>query len=122
MPCCAANAASNDPQLRGHSMRRRRDAGKHPRTQGLQPIGSYKLRGACNNMKVLLEAEGAAGLQQRGVTTCSSGNWACGIAFMCAQLGVPCAVGCVLRTCNLLSAVCFPRVHTLKCTLNQAMS
>jgi len=49
----------------------------------LQPIGSFKIRGATNAM---LLADPAA--LSRGVYTCSAGNMAQGIAFVARRLGV----------------------------------
>ena len=59
--------------------------------ESLQPIGGYKLRGTCNNIKALLEVEGER-LRTEGVTTSSSGNWACGVAFMCAKFDLKCTI------------------------------
>lgn len=53
----------------------------------LQPIGSFKLRGANNAM----EAAGKAGLAD-GVWTASAGNMAQGVAWSARKLGVPCTV------------------------------
>src|SRR5579875_2486529 len=46
------------------------------KAEGLQPIGSFKLRGAYNKISQLKEAE-----RQRGVITYSSGNHAQGVAY-----------------------------------------
>lgn len=55
--------------------------------ENLQPIGSFKLRGAANAM-AQLPPETLA----RGVYTASAGNMAQGLAWSARQLGVPCAV------------------------------
>jgi threonine dehydratase len=55
--------------------------------ENLQPIGSFKLRGAGNAMAM---AEPAA--LARGVTTASAGNMAQGVAWCARQRGVPCTV------------------------------
>jgi len=55
--------------------------------ENLQPIGSFKVRGAGNAM-ALLGPEGLAG----GVYTASAGNMAQGVAWNARRLGVPCAV------------------------------
>jgi threonine dehydratase len=55
--------------------------------ENLQPIGSFKLRGAGNAMAV---AEAAA--LARGVCTASAGNMAQGVAWCARQRGVPCTV------------------------------
>ncbi len=53
----------------------------------LQPIGSFKIRGAANAMAL---ADPAA--LARGVYTGSAGNMAQGVAFAARRLGVPCRV------------------------------
>jgi threonine dehydratase len=53
----------------------------------LQPIGSFKIRGAANAI-ALAGAEALAG----GVYTASAGNMAQGVAFAARRLGVPCRV------------------------------
>ncbi len=51
--------------------------------ESLQPIGSFKLRGAYNKIATLSEDE-----QRRGVITYSSGNHAQGVAYAARALGV----------------------------------
>jgi threonine dehydratase len=53
----------------------------------LQPIGSFKLRGAGNAMQLAKKEQ-----LQKGVWTASAGNWAQGIAWYARQLGVECTV------------------------------
>ena len=55
--------------------------------ENLQPIGSFKIRGAANAIG-RLSAESLA----RGVVTASAGNMAQGAAWMARQLGIPCTV------------------------------
>ena len=55
--------------------------------ENLQPIGSFKLRGAGNAM-ALAGSEALAG----GVYTASAGNMAQGVAWNARRLGVPCRV------------------------------
>lgn len=55
--------------------------------ENLQPIGSFKLRGAGNAM-ALAGSEALA----RGVYTASAGNMAQGVAWNARRLGVPCHV------------------------------
>jgi threonine dehydratase len=55
--------------------------------ENLQPIGSFKLRGAGN---AILSAPRAA--LQTGVVTTSTGNMAQGVAWMARQLGVPATI------------------------------
>ncbi len=51
--------------------------------EDLQPVFSFKLRGAYNRMRQLSAEEGA-----RGVVAVSAGNHAQGVAFSAAQLGI----------------------------------
>jgi threonine dehydratase len=51
--------------------------------ESLQPIGSFKLRGAYNKIATLSDAE-----RQRGVITYSSGNHAQGVAYGARAMGV----------------------------------
>ena len=55
--------------------------------ENLQPIGSFKLRGAGNAMALASAAD-----LQRGVYTASAGNMAQGVAWNAARLGIPCQV------------------------------
>jgi threonine dehydratase len=55
--------------------------------ESLQPIGSFKLRGAANAILAAPRAELAA-----GVVTTSTGNMAQGVAWMARQLGVPATI------------------------------
>src|SRR5215218_9742301 len=55
--------------------------------ENLQPIGSFKIRGASNAMGHT-SAEELAG----GVLTASAGNMAQGVAWRARELGIPCTV------------------------------
>lgn len=55
--------------------------------ENLQPIGSFKLRGALNRMRALSPPELAA-----GVYTASAGNMAQGVAWAAREIGVPARV------------------------------
>lgn len=55
--------------------------------ENLQPIGSFKLRGAGNAM-----ALAGADALRRGVVTASAGNMAQGVAWNARRLGIPCRV------------------------------
>ena len=55
--------------------------------ENLQPINSYKLRGAVNAVALLSDAE-----RRRGVWTISAGNAGQGVAFAARAAGVPCTV------------------------------
>src|SRR5207245_10670979 len=53
----------------------------------LQPIGSFKIRGAANAMSLMAQAE-----LSRGVLVASAGNMAQGAAWNARRLGIPCTV------------------------------
>ena len=53
--------------------------------ENLQPIGSFKLRGAGNAMRSADPSE-----LTRGVYTASAGNMAQGLAWVARELGIPC--------------------------------
>ena len=55
--------------------------------ENLQPIGSFKIRGAANAMAAIPSSQLA-----RGVLTASAGNMAQGVAWCARDLGVPCTV------------------------------
>ncbi|MGH7724805.1 MAG: threonine ammonia-lyase [Candidatus Eiseniibacteriota bacterium] len=59
----------------------------HLKLENLQPIGSFKLRGASNAMRL---ADPAA--LADGVWTASAGNMAQGVAWQARRLGLPCTV------------------------------
>lgn len=55
--------------------------------ENLQPINSYKLRGAANAVAMMSDAD-----RQRGVWTISAGNAGQGVAYAARKAGVPCTV------------------------------
>ncbi|HEX3875963.1 MAG TPA: pyridoxal-phosphate dependent enzyme [Bryobacteraceae bacterium] len=55
--------------------------------ENLQPIGSFKIRGAANVMALTPRAS-----LERGVLTASAGNMAQGVAFCARRIGVPATV------------------------------
>ncbi|MEP7132801.1 MAG: pyridoxal-phosphate dependent enzyme, partial [Acidobacteriota bacterium] len=55
--------------------------------ENLQPIGSFKLRGAANAMR-LARPEAL----HDGVVTASAGNMAQGVAWSARRMGIPCTV------------------------------
>jgi threonine dehydratase len=59
----------------------------HLKLENLQPIGSFKVRGAGNAMALADPAQLA-----RGVWTASAGNMAQGVAWNARRLGIPCSV------------------------------
>jgi threonine dehydratase len=59
----------------------------HLKLENLQPIGSFKIRGAANAIARLSPAR-----LGQGVVTASAGNMAQGVAWCARELGVPCTV------------------------------
>jgi threonine dehydratase len=55
--------------------------------ENLQPIGSFKIRGAYNAVRLIPASE-----RSRGVWTVSAGNAAQGVALAAKKVGVPCKV------------------------------
>ena len=55
--------------------------------ENLQPIGSFKIRGASNAIARLAPEK-----LERGVVTASAGNMAQGVAWCARKLGIPCTV------------------------------
>ena len=55
--------------------------------ENLQPIGSFKIRGASNAIARLPRS-----VLERGVVTASAGNMAQGVAWCARRLGIPCTV------------------------------
>ena len=55
--------------------------------ENLQPIGSFKIRGAANAIAHLSPEQ-----LERGVVTASAGNMAQGVAWCARSLGIPCTV------------------------------
>ena len=55
--------------------------------EDMQPVFSFKLRGAYNKIAHLTEAE-----RQKGVITASAGNHAQGVAFAAGRLGIPATI------------------------------
>src|SRR5246500_3322837 len=53
--------------------------------ENLQPIGSFKIRGAANAMSRMSKAE-----LSKGVLVASAGNMAQGAAWNARRLGIPC--------------------------------
>jgi threonine dehydratase len=59
----------------------------HLKLENLQPIGSFKMRGAANAIAHIPQDQ-----LRRGVLTASAGNMAQGVAWRARQLGIPCTV------------------------------
>jgi threonine dehydratase len=63
------------------------EGGVYLKLENLQPIGSFKIRGAANVMAVTPHAR-----LQRGLLTASAGNMAQGVAYCARRLGVPATI------------------------------
>ena len=61
--------------------------GLYLKLENLQPIGSFKIRGAANVMALTPPNQ-----LQRGVLTASAGNMAQGVAFCARRLGIPATI------------------------------
>jgi len=61
--------------------------GAYFKPESLQPIGSFKIRGAYNRIAALPEA-----VRRRGVIAYSSGNHAQGVAYAARHLGIPAVI------------------------------
>ena len=59
----------------------------HFKPENLQETGSFKIRGAYNDIKALLQQAEASGTTLRGVVTDSSGNHGLGVAYASHLLG-----------------------------------
>ncbi|MBT8489092.1 MAG: pyridoxal-phosphate dependent enzyme [Gemmatimonadetes bacterium] len=57
------------------------------KAEGLQPTGSFKVRGAASRLEALDETQ-----RRRGVVACSSGNHGRAVAYVAARIGVPATV------------------------------
>jgi len=55
--------------------------------ENLQPIGSFKIRGAINAFRLAANDE-----LSKGVLTASAGNWAQGVAWVARESGIPCTI------------------------------
>jgi len=81
----ARDLALRTPLLRLHIENGRAEI--YLKLENIQPIGSFKLRGAGNAM-----ARAGAEALEKGVYTASAGNMAQGVAWNARRLGLPCSV------------------------------
>jgi len=83
-----AGQVTRTPLIRSQALSRRFDAEIFLKLENCQPSGAFKLRGATNMLRALLERGGAEALS-RGVTTASTGNHGRAVALAASRLGVP---------------------------------
>ncbi|MBZ9569211.1 hydroxyectoine utilization dehydratase EutB [Modicisalibacter tunisiensis] len=83
-----AGQVTRTPLIRSQALSRRFDAEVFLKLENCQPSGAFKLRGATNMIRALLERDGAEALS-RGVTTASTGNHGRAVALAASKLGVP---------------------------------
>ena len=80
-----ANAAIRTPLVRLNGPDTQAEI--YLKLENLQPIGSFKIRGAANAIARLSPEQ-----LERGVVTASAGNMAQGVAWCARRLGIPCTV------------------------------
>jgi threonine dehydratase len=80
-----ADAAIRTPLIRFNFSDERTEI--YLKLENLQPIGSFKIRGAANAIARLQPEQ-----LERGVVTASAGNMAQGVAWCARKLGIPCTV------------------------------
>ncbi|MGA2930123.1 MAG: pyridoxal-phosphate dependent enzyme [Solirubrobacteraceae bacterium] len=86
----AARARIADVALRTPLIRLRVDDGAaeiYCKLENLQPIGSFKIRGAANAIR-----SAPAAARERGLVTASAGNMAQGVAWVARELGLPATI------------------------------
>jgi threonine dehydratase len=82
-----AGAAVRTPLVRLPLVEGEAEAEIHLKLETLQPIGSFKLRGAANAVRAAGRSELAGGL-----VTASAGNMAQGVAWVARELGLPATI------------------------------
>src|SRR5262247_2172935 len=80
-----ANSAIRTPLVRLNSQHAPSEI--YLKLENLQPIGSFKIRGAASAIARLQPEQ-----LERGVVTASAGNMAQGVAWCARKLGIPCTV------------------------------
>ncbi|MYL69453.1 pyridoxal-phosphate dependent enzyme [Halobacillus litoralis] len=82
-----ASFVQSTPILYSEPLSERTGARVHLKLEHTHPTGSFKLRGAANKILSLPEED-----LKKGVTTFSTGNHGISVAYIAAQLGIPCTV------------------------------
>ena len=82
-----ADVAVRTPLVRLHAAEVPAGTEIYLKLEALQPIGSFKIRGATNAVRLAPESERA-----RGLITASAGNMAQGVAWAARELGLPATI------------------------------
>jgi threonine dehydratase len=82
-----ADVAVRTPLVRLHAAEVPPDTEIYLKLEALQPIGSFKIRGATNAVRLAPDSERA-----RGLVTASAGNMAQGVAWAGRELGLPATI------------------------------
>jgi threonine dehydratase len=83
-----AKFMSRSPLHRHAEFSTKFSADVHIKKEFLNPVGSFKLRGALNVVQVLQEST-----HKKTIVTCSTGNHGSAMAFACREFNVPIEVG-----------------------------
>ncbi|NDK55714.1 threonine ammonia-lyase IlvA [Pontibacter fetidus] len=79
--------ALHTPLTRNNNLSEEFSAQVYLKREDLQPVRSYKLRGAYNKIASLSDAD-----RNRGVVCASAGNHAQGVAYACRKLNIPAVI------------------------------
>jgi threonine dehydratase len=82
-----ADVAVRTPLVRLHAAEVPAGTEIYLKLEALQPIGSFKIRGATNAVRLASDAE-----RSRGLVTASAGNMAQGVAWAGRELGLPATI------------------------------
>lgn len=82
-----AGIVSPTPLIYSEPLSERTKANIYLKLEQNHPTGAFKLRGAANKILSLEDED-----QRKGVTTFSTGNHGIAVAYVAAQLGIPCTV------------------------------
>lgn len=108
-----AGIINQTPLIYSEPLSKRTEANIYLKLEQNHPTGAFKLRGAAN--KILSLEEEA---QQKGVTTFSTGNHGIAVAYVAAELGIPCTV-CIS---NRVPAAKVNRLKKLKAVVEKVGS
>lgn len=87
-----ANLVDASPVIRSPLLSERIGVPVWLKLENLQPVGSFKIRGAASRLMAMDECQ-----RSRGVVTCSNGNHGAAVAYVAGLLGIPATI-CVPET------------------------